>query len=142
MIKDIYEDFIRKSSDTEENNTKTYVGKPAENLIESEEAFKFTQTIWNNVQVGQIIKVNQNENFPCDLLLLSSSLPNGMCYVETKNLDGETNLKHKKASKEITKLSEDAGDVSEDFKTKLIKTLTGATIECENENESIYTFSG
>ena len=142
MIKDIYEDFIRKSSDTEENNTKTYVGKLAENLIESGEASKFTKTIWNNVQVGQIIKVNQNENFPCDLLLLSSSLPNGMCYVETKNLDGETNLKHKKASKEITKLSDDAGDVSEDFETKLIKTFTGTTIECENENESIYTFSG
>tara|TARA_B110000285_G_C14754582_1_gene436753 strand:+ start:333 stop:506 length:174 start_codon:yes stop_codon:yes gene_type:complete len=26
MIKDIYEDYIRKSSDNEENNTKTLVG--------------------------------------------------------------------------------------------------------------------
>jgi len=26
---------------------------------------------------------------------LKTSLPKGICYVETKNLDGETNMKHK-----------------------------------------------
>jgi magnesium-transporting ATPase (P-type) len=65
-----------------------------------------------------------------------------MCYVETKNLDGETNLKHKKASKEICKLSDSVQSTSDDFETKLLKTFTSATIECEKENESIYTFSG
>ena len=39
----------------------------------------------------------EKEYFPCDMILLNSSNPNGVCYVETKNLDGETNLKHKKA---------------------------------------------
>jgi magnesium-transporting ATPase (P-type) len=34
------------------------------------------------------------------LVLINSSFPNGICYVETKNLDGETNLKHKKANAE------------------------------------------
>ena len=29
------------------------------------------------------------------MLLLSSSLKKGIAYVETKNLDGETNMKHK-----------------------------------------------
>jgi hypothetical protein len=29
------------------------------------------------------------------MVLLNSSLAKGICYVETKNLDGETNLKHK-----------------------------------------------
>ena len=38
---------------------------------------------------------------PCDLLILKSSDENGVCYVETKNLDGETNLKIKLANKDI-----------------------------------------
>lgn len=47
------------------------------------------------MRVGQIIKVYENEFFPCDMMIIGSSLPKGMCYVETKSLDGETNLKHK-----------------------------------------------
>jgi len=31
------------------------------------------------------------------MILLSSSSPKGICYIETKNLDGETNLKHKQS---------------------------------------------
>jgi P-type E1-E2 ATPase len=50
--------------------------------------------------VGSIIKVHENEYFPCDMIILNSSLPKGICYVETKNLDGETNLKYKQAAKE------------------------------------------
>jgi magnesium-transporting ATPase (P-type) len=45
--------------------------------------------------------LKENEYFPCDMLLLNTSLPKGICYVETKNLDGETNLKHKQAEKKI-----------------------------------------
>lgn len=52
---------------------------------------------WRELRVGQIVKVSEGEYFPCDLILLNSSEPNGICFVETKNLDGETNLKHKKA---------------------------------------------
>lgn len=37
----------------------------------------------------------ENEYFPCDVMLLKSSEKKGVAYIETKNLDGETNLKHK-----------------------------------------------
>jgi len=47
------------------------------------------------LKVGQVIKVNKNQRFPADMILLKSSDPNGIAYVETVNLDGETNLKHK-----------------------------------------------
>jgi magnesium-transporting ATPase (P-type) len=38
------------------------------------------------------------------MIVLKTSLPKGICYVETKNLDGETNMKHKQASKEALQL--------------------------------------
>ncbi len=37
------------------------------------------------------------EYFPADIVLLSTTNPEGICYIETMNLDGETNLKMKKA---------------------------------------------
>lgn len=49
------------------------------------------------MQVGEVIKVEKDSFFPADLLLLSSTNDDGIAYVETVNLDGESNLKIKKA---------------------------------------------
>ena len=35
------------------------------------------------------------------MIILNSSGPKGVCYIETKNLDGETNLKMKSAQKDL-----------------------------------------
>ena len=48
-----------------------------------------------NIQVGCLVKVHENEFFPCDMVMVTSSLPKGIAFVETKNLDGETNRKQK-----------------------------------------------
>ena len=50
-----------------------------------------------DIRPGDIIRVNRNEELPCDVLLLKSSDPKGSAYVMTANLDGETDLKLKKA---------------------------------------------
>jgi phospholipid-transporting ATPase len=41
------------------------------------------------------------------MILINSSLPKGICYVETKGLDGETNLKQKLARNEVLNLAKD-----------------------------------
>ena len=50
---------------------------------------------WKSVKVGQIIKVYENEFFAADIVPFHTSDHKGSCYVETKGLDGETNLKLK-----------------------------------------------
>ena len=55
--------------------------------------------------MGRILKVNEGEQFPADLIILNSSGAKGICYIETKNLDGETNLKHRQALKETVAIS-------------------------------------
>jgi magnesium-transporting ATPase (P-type) len=63
---------------------------------------------------------------------VSSSGIEGVCYVETKNLDGETNLKAKKAPKEMSV-----------FKTaEQFKDINTAVISCELPNKDIYKFDG
>lgn len=58
--KDFFEDLKRKKSDLEEN-TRMIKQAPG----------KFLQ--WKDIRVGQIIKVNQDEYVPCDLIFICSS---------------------------------------------------------------------
>jgi phospholipid-translocating ATPase len=54
---------------------------------------RFHRDYWKNVQVGDFVRIYNNDQIPADVVVLSTSDPDGACYVETKNLDGETNLK-------------------------------------------------
>ena len=85
--------------------------------------------------VGSIVKIRRDEAFPADLLIVGSSLPKGICYIETKDLDGETNLKHKQAEKKLLQL-----EISSE--ENLLESYKGAFIECENPNDMLYRFEG
>lgn len=91
----------------------------------------FDQRKWKDLKVGDVVKVEKDEYFPADLILLSSSYEEAMCYVETTNLDGETNLKLKQALDSTSNLHDDS--TFENFK---------GIIRCEDPNANLYAFVG
>ncbi|PYH89087.1 phospholipid-translocating P-type ATPase [Aspergillus ellipticus CBS 707.79] len=54
---------------------------------------RFKRQHWKDVNVGDFVRLYNGDQIPADMVILSTSDPDGACYVETKNLDGETNLK-------------------------------------------------
>lgn len=54
---------------------------------------RYQKTRWQDIRVGDIVHLSNNETIPADMLLLRTSNPHGVCYIDTCDLDGETNLK-------------------------------------------------
>lgn len=50
-----------------------------------------------NIKPGDIVYARKGEKLPADILILSSSGEDGVCYVDTVELDGETSLKRRAA---------------------------------------------
>ncbi|XP_061374050.1 phospholipid-transporting ATPase 1-like [Gastrolobium bilobum] len=116
-VKDAYEDWRRHQSDNIENNrlASVYVDD------------KFVDKKWKDIRVGEIIKIKANETIPCDIVLLSTSDPTGVAYVQTINLDGESNLKTRYAKQEThSKMPE--------------RERFHGLIRCEKPNRNIYGF--
>ncbi|BFF93658.1 probable phospholipid-transporting ATPase VA [Drosophila madeirensis] len=86
-VKDLFEDRRRRASDKRINNTtcRVYDG----------ETERYKRVKWQDMRVGDIVHLSNNETVPADILLLRSSDPHGVCYIDTCDLDGETNLKRR-----------------------------------------------
>ena len=117
--KELIEDFKRKSSDKSLNHSKARVLRGS----------SFEDTRWVGVKVGDVVRVESEEPFPADLVLLATSEPEGLCYIETANLDGETNLKIKQAIPETANL------VSPNELSRL-----SGRVRSEQPNSSLYTY--
>lgn len=85
-IKNAYEDFLRHRSDKEINERISWIFDQTE----------FLPIQWQNIQGGQIIKIESENQFPADVILVNSSSKTGDCLIETSALDGETSLKVRK----------------------------------------------
>jgi len=75
---------------------------------------RWERTLWKKLEVGDIVLLRDNDQIPADIVVLSTSDADGTCYVETKNLDGETNLKPRKSLKATSSIvsEEDAEHAS------------------------------
>ncbi|XP_035292180.1 probable phospholipid-transporting ATPase IM [Anguilla anguilla] len=120
--KDATDDINRHKSDRHVNNRKVEV------LVNGE----LRSEKWMDVQVGDIIKLENNQFVTADLLLLSSSEPLNLVYIETAELDGETNLKVKQA---LT-VTGDMGD-----NIQMLAAFDGE-VRCEPPNNRLDKFTG
>jgi phospholipid-translocating ATPase len=89
------------------------------------------KSLWRDVRVGDIVKIHNDEAIPADLVILATSEPECLCYIETKNLDGETNLKIRKGPKQTEWIKS-----SEDLRA------LRCSIETEEPTSSLYLFNG
>ncbi|XP_038562061.1 phospholipid-transporting ATPase ID [Micropterus salmoides] len=120
-VKDATDDYFRHKSDQQVNNRQSQV--LLRGSLQNEK--------WMNVRVGDIIKLENNQFVAADILLLCSSEPYGLCYIETAELDGETNLKVRQALTVTSGL----GDI-----TKLMN-FDGEVV-CEPPNNKLDKFTG
>ncbi|XP_049350886.1 phospholipid-transporting ATPase 1 isoform X2 [Solanum verrucosum] len=116
-IKDAYEDYRRHRSDRIENNRLALV------LLDGQ----FQEKKWKEIKVGEIIKISSSGTIPCDMVLLSTSDPTGVAYIQTINLDGESNLKTRYAKQETQMKMPEKDSIS-------------GMIKCERPNRNIYGF--
>lgn len=61
-------------------------------------------TLWEDICVGDFVKIHDRDSFPADIVVCATSEEENVAYVETKNLDGETNLKSRHAVPELVHL--------------------------------------
>ncbi|KAL8859810.1 MAG: hypothetical protein Q9178_003642 [Gyalolechia marmorata] len=92
---------------------------------------RFKSDHWKNVQVGDFVRIYNEDQIPADVVVLSTSDPDGQCYVETKNLDGETNLKVRQAL-HCSRTMKHAKDCEK----------ASFVIESEPPNVNLYQYSG
>ncbi|KAK5643768.1 hypothetical protein RI129_007613 [Pyrocoelia pectoralis] len=97
-LKDLFEDRRRHASDKRVNNSTC--------RIYQSEAARYKKVLWKEVRVGDLIHLSNNEIVPADILLLRTSDPNGICYIDTGHLDGETNLKQREVPRAFLKKQE------------------------------------
>ncbi|NXK70268.1 AT8B3 ATPase, partial [Sylvietta virens] len=121
-LRDLIDDIGRHRSDRNINS------RPCEIL--AGKSFRWQQ--WRDICVGDIVRLRKDSAVPADLLLLCSSEPSSLCYVETADIDGETNLKFRQA---LVVTHQELG--SEESMAAF-----DGRVRCEEPNSRMHTFAG
>ncbi|KAG1731761.1 hypothetical protein EDB19DRAFT_1736425 [Suillus lakei] len=92
---------------------------------------RWERTLWKKLEVGDIVLLREDEQVPADIVVLSTSDSDGLCYLETKNLDGETNLKVRKAVQATTSLRSEEDIEKSSF-----------VLDSEPPHQNLYVYNG
>ena len=135
------EDKQRHRDDYEANSSKCFVMEDGVAI----------QKKWSEIQVGDILKMRNRDPIPADCLIIAASdePPQGVCYVETKSLDGETNLKLKQGLIETAEAvsnytvgrMKSNGNSKEEGMDRAVCGIQGQ-VNCEKPNPHLDTFTG
>jgi len=87
---------------------------------------------WQDVRVGDVLRLRRDHAVPADMVLLHATGPNGVAFIETMALDGETNLK----SKQVCPLLAERCNTLDGIES------TQATIVSEDPNIDLYNYDG
>ncbi|XP_078513785.1 phospholipid-transporting ATPase IH isoform X3 [Lissotriton helveticus] len=120
-IKQGYEDWLRHKADNAMNEYPVHVIQHG----------KLVRKQSRKLRVGDVVMVKEDETFPCDLILISSSRMDGTCFVTTASLDGESSHKTHYAIQD-----------TKAFRTEQDIDTLHATIECEQPQPDLYKFVG
>ena len=96
------------------------------------ERMNWVITKWEDIEVGDIVKLARDEAAPADLTVLHTSGADGVAYVETMALDGETNLKSKQALPQLASSCRNIEGVAS-YKAHIV---------VEDPNLDLYRFEG
>ena len=133
-FKDGIEDFRRYLGDVRENNRQCLVFRQG----------SFVPAKWHDIRLGDVVMVENDTGVPCDMVILTSSDPGRRAYVETMNLDGETNLKLRYALA-VNSLLDGSHNNGADVTYTDSDVATwpaGLRVTCEQPTKNIYEFSG
>lgn len=135
MAKEGYDDFRRHRLDKEENERTTRV-LSLRNLSQDDGFYSgsvgWQEKKWREVRVGDVVLLKRNNAVPADLVLLHTDEPSNTAFVETKSLDGETNLKSKTPVAGVSAASKDPDAVAK----------LDAEFVVEDPNLDLYKFDG
>lgn len=92
---------------------------------------EFIKEQWHNLRVGDVIMLKNNQAVPADAIILSTSEAEGSCFIETKDLDGETNLKTRSSLHETSK-----------YNTARRISRLKCYIDVEPINANLFSFNG
>ncbi|GMI06729.1 hypothetical protein TrLO_g8035 [Triparma laevis f. longispina] len=142
VFKEGLEDWKRHKSDDDINNSIVDVMRITDSITDSN--IEWIKTKWKDVRVGDIVKILNNHDIPSDLILLSSTEEDDAAYIETANIDGETNLKIRNVANTN---AEGTGTVFTDEGTFINLHNSSnkgdtLTVEYETPNPFIHTFTG
>ena len=96
MLRELIEDLHKSKYDNLNNNQ----------IISIFNSYMFEDKKAEEIQLGQLVKVSQNQPIPCDMVLIDSFNNDGTCYIETATLDGEKDLKEKSSTRITLGISE------------------------------------